>query len=116
MDVVSYPHPYRKIRDEAGVHPNTPVVILKDGDGKHKPPTKRGQGWHYRTKGGTRIQHPSAYKMVGWTNAVYHHSTLRVEVGVEWLAKHCKEALAFIFTEKLKGVHPHDPVSTDSAA
>lgn len=47
-------------------------------------PHVRGEGWCYRTNGGTLIRHPSAYSKHGWSNMQYHGSTLRIEVGREW--------------------------------
>lgn len=49
-------------------------------------PTLAGEGWHWSTKGGKRIDHPSAYSRKGWGNMVYVASTRRVVVGREWLA------------------------------
>lgn len=49
-------------------------------------PTLAGQGWHWRTKGGKRIDHPSAYSRKGWSSMVYVASTRRVVVGREWLS------------------------------
>jgi len=48
-------------------------------------PEERGHSWHYETRGGTRISHPSAYAKFGWSNMVYVCSTRRVEVGIDWL-------------------------------
>ncbi len=60
---------------------NLPVEIV-DGNAE---PTERGHSWYYETRGGTRIDHPSAYSRFGWSNMVYVGSTRRVEVGFEWL-------------------------------
>jgi hypothetical protein len=56
-------------------------VRLVPGDCR---PSVRGMPGHYRTRGGTIIKHPSAYSKKGWSNVVYHPSTLRVVAGVEW--------------------------------
>jgi hypothetical protein len=50
-----------------------------------KGPTVRGNSWHYETRGGTVIDHPSAYSKLGWSNMIYVCSTIRVEIGSEWL-------------------------------
>lgn len=49
-------------------------------------PTLAGEGWHWSTKGGRRINFPSAYSRKGYSNMVYVASTRRVVVGSEWLA------------------------------
>ncbi len=78
----------REIRRRARVHDRCshPVVVVA-GD---EAPRGRGDGWHYRTRGGTVIDHPSAYAARGWSNMVYVRSTRRIEVGVEWLADHLR--------------------------
>ena len=64
-------------------------VELVPGD---KVPTLKGESHHYETMGGSRIYHPSAYSKRGWSNMRYVHSTLRVEVGFEWLQGACRRA------------------------
>lgn len=71
----------RLVRTVAGVWSNCPVEIVPGS----VEPTLRGQGWHYRTRGGSLIHHPSAYRRFGWSNAVYHSSSYRVEVGSDWI-------------------------------
>jgi hypothetical protein len=63
---------------------NLPVVVV---DGAAEP-TECGHSWHYETRGGTYIAHPSAYAKHGWSNMVYCCSTVRVEVGYNWLVAH----------------------------
>jgi hypothetical protein len=58
-----------------------PVEVV---DGSN-PPRVAGDYWHYETRGGRRIYHPTAYSKKGWSNMVYVHSTRRVEVGKDWL-------------------------------
>jgi hypothetical protein len=72
-----------EIRRHAGVTRSgaMPVVVVDGSAG----PKVRGRGFQYETKGGTVIDHPSAYSKFGWSNMVYCHSTRRVEVGREWL-------------------------------
>lgn len=72
----------RSVRRAASARNNIPVVFLKDSD---KEPAEVGHGYHYCTKGGTIIDHPSAYSRSGWSNMVYVGSTIRVEVGVKWI-------------------------------
>lgn len=49
-------------------------------------PHIEGEGWHFRTRGGTYVRHPSAYSRRGWSNLVYHASTRRIVVGRDWPA------------------------------
>ena len=42
---------------------------------------RRGSGWHYRTRGGQVISHPSAYAKCAWSNMVYCASTAYDVVG-----------------------------------
>ena len=74
-----------EIRRHAGVTRSgaMPVVVVT-GDSE---PTVLGRSFQYETKGGTVINHPSAYGKFGWSNMVYRHSTRRVEVGREWLSR-----------------------------
>lgn len=48
-------------------------------------PRTVGESYHYETKTGLRIWHPSAYSKRGWSSMVYCHSTRRVIVGEDWL-------------------------------
>jgi hypothetical protein len=72
----------RLCRQIAGTPSNCPVVLV-DGAGI---PVERGEGWHYTNRSGDVVQHPGAYARKGWSSLVYRHSTLRCEVGREWLA------------------------------
>jgi hypothetical protein len=75
----------RTIREAADAsRPNLPVEII-DGD---SAPRECGESWHYETRGGTVIAHPSAYARTGWSNMEYCPSTRRVEVGRQWLVAH----------------------------
>lgn len=71
----------RLLRKLAGAHANCPVEVVP-GD---KSPVLAGSSWHYTNRSGDYIRHPSAYSRRGWSSLVYRHSTLRVEVGSEWL-------------------------------
>ena len=60
---------------------HVPIYVV-DGD---QPPKAYGaRGGHF-TRGGTRIDHPSAYSKTGWSNMVYICSTLKIKVGRQWL-------------------------------
>lgn len=62
-----------------------PIEINEGGN----PPDLLGNRWHYKTKGGRKIYHPSAYSKKGWGNMRYVSSTIRIEVGTEWVMEHC---------------------------
>ena len=49
-------------------------------------PRTVGESYHYETRTGKRIWHPSAYSKRGWSSMVYCHSTRRVIVGADWLS------------------------------
>lgn len=70
----------RVAREAAGAHRSCPVAIV-EGD---QAPALTGETWYWRTRGGTRISHPSAYSRSGWSSMVYEPSTLIVEVGRDW--------------------------------
>ena len=65
-------------------------------------PRKRGDSWHYETRGGTRIDHPSAYRKSGWSNMIYCSSTRTIQVGREWLAARRIPAWAMVATRSPK--------------
>jgi len=60
---------------------HVPICVV-DGD---QPPKACGSRGGYFTRGGTRINHPSAYSKSGWNNMVYRCSTLQIKVGRQWL-------------------------------
>lgn len=72
----------RAARQAANAPANCRIEVV---DGAAAP-TLAGQGWHWQTKGGRRINYPSAYSKKGYSNMVYVASTRRVVVGREWLA------------------------------
>lgn len=74
----------RQVRRIANADNNLPVVVVPG----NAAPTRKGSSYHWETRGGTRIMHPSAYSRKGWSNIVYCGSTRRVEVGQDWLASH----------------------------
>lgn len=49
-------------------------------------PRTVGESYHYQTRSGTRISHPSAYSKRGWSSMVYVASTRRVIVGEQWVS------------------------------
>ena len=44
-----------------------------------------GKGFHWTTRTGIPVQHPSAYSKEGWSSLVYHASTYRITVGKGWV-------------------------------
>jgi len=72
----------RIIRNAANAsRSNLPVKVVAGSS----EPLECGRSWHYETKGGSYIRHPSAYSKFGWSNMVYCSSTRRIEVGHDWL-------------------------------
>jgi len=61
----------------------TPYPITFEGG--FAPPRLEGESYHWRTRGGRYVYHPSAYARRGWSNLVYHHSTHRIVVGAGWV-------------------------------
>jgi hypothetical protein len=68
------------VRNHFGESNNVPVIII-DGD---SAPVLTGKRGGYFTRGGTRVDHPSAYSRKGWSNLVYRCSTLSITVGGGW--------------------------------
>jgi hypothetical protein len=62
-----------------------PVELSKHAD---KIPTVHGERGGFFTRGGTQIDHPSAYSKVGWSNMVYRKDTRLIRVGEKWLKEH----------------------------
>ncbi len=89
----------RAIRRAAGLglRDNRPVVVVS-GD---TAPTATGESWHYETLGGRRIHHPSGYAKKGWSNMRYVSSTLRVEVGEDWVQEMRRPAAVLAVCEAL---------------
>lgn len=50
-------------------------------------PALVGESYHWTNRSGERVRHPSAYSRRGWSSLCYCYSTLRVEVGADWLAR-----------------------------
>lgn len=73
--------PIRRIaRAAAGAHNTCPVLVV-DGSAA---PALAGESYHWVTPGAP-VRYPNAYRRA-WGKPVYVASTLRVEVGLEWLA------------------------------
>jgi hypothetical protein len=60
-----------------------PIEVV-DGD---QAPKRRGTGYYWETPSGQVCHHPNAYRRA-FGRPVYCASTVRVEVGREWLAAH----------------------------
>ncbi len=68
----------RLAREACGAHATMPVEVVEGS----QFPRVRGRSYYWTTPSGkTEVMHPNAY---GW-RTLYHPSTLRVEVGREWL-------------------------------
>jgi len=69
----------RIARAAAGAHSNARVEVVAG----NAEPAVVGRSYYWTTPSGkTEVRYPNAY---GW-RTLYHASTRRVEVGVEWLA------------------------------
>ena len=103
----------RIIREAAGeARSRSPVVIVPG----RKRPKEIGRRSYWTTPSGkTEIAHPNAYDWPKW----YHPSTLRIEVGSEWVAKKfgsgdalvdaVKESVEYMATKPsdLRGMRPY---------
>jgi len=69
------------VRAQTRAPHHVPVTVV-DGTAA---PALTGESYHYETRGGRRVYHPSAYAKKGWSNLVYCPSTISVEVGRDWL-------------------------------
>lgn len=73
----------RLARIVAGSHKSCPVEVV-EGDAA---PRECGESYYWTwtpNPDGTRVRHPNA---TSW-RTYYHASTMRVQVGADWLAKH----------------------------
>ena len=70
----------RLVRQSAGARNNCPIKIV-EGD---KPPELLGKSYYYTNKSGGLIFHPAAYRLK-YGKPIYRPSTIRVEVGSDWL-------------------------------
>lgn len=83
LPVVTTPDERRVLRRRAKALDRVPVRVVRG----HRAPRARGRLGHYTTPTGKPIHYPNAYARRGWSSMVYHHSTARVEVGVDWLLR-----------------------------
>lgn len=72
----------RTVRAEAGASGQSIPIEIQNTDAA---PHIEGESWHYETRGGRHIYHPSAYSRRGWSNMVYYGSTRSIIVGRDWL-------------------------------
>ncbi len=63
-------------KDQPRWRNNLPIVFIKG----NSPPTVKGRGYYWTNKRGDRILFPNAYAKA-WGKPIYHRSTLRIEVG-----------------------------------
>lgn len=71
----------RNVKVLADAHPSTPIEVVEGS----KSPTLEGERAHYTTQAGSRVWSPSAYRKRCFKPLIRVCSTLRVEVGVDWL-------------------------------
>ena len=70
----------RMIRQAAAARNNCPVKIVAG----NFAPIVKGHQHYWTNKSGDVIRYPNAYKRA-WGKPIYNQSTIRVEVGSEWL-------------------------------
>ena len=73
----------RLIRTAIGESGTPTPITMVPGDAA---PVITGKSYHYTTRSGSPIYHPSAYSKHGWSNMVYHGSTRTIVVGLDWVA------------------------------
>lgn len=71
----------KQIRKAAEMTSSQCSINISDGS---SPPTKSGRGSLYTNKSGHIIRYPNAYRRA-WGKPIYQASTLKIEVGYEWL-------------------------------
>jgi hypothetical protein len=74
------------IREAVSARPNCPIQIVNGDD----PPKLKGRGYYFTNKRGDEIYHPNAYRRA-WGKPIYNPSTIRVEVGSNWLLSNFTE-------------------------
>ena len=71
------------VRDYLSARGSSYPILVVPGD---SPPAMIGRSYGWETRTGIIIRHPTAYAKRGWSSMIYRHSTLRIEVGSEWLS------------------------------
>jgi len=71
----------KRIRKAAGIPGSQCSISVLDGG---FPPTKAGRSSYYTNKSGVIVHNASAYRGA-WGKPIYHPSTIKIEVGHEWL-------------------------------
>lgn len=69
-----------QIRKSVGASNNCRIVIVNN----NTAPKLKGYSGHYENKSGDVIRYPNAYRKA-WGKPIYIKSTLRIEVGAQWL-------------------------------
>ncbi len=72
---------YRIIRGQCNLYGSPYPIIVVQG---HEPPTRKGRSYYWTTPGGREIRHPNSYHYP----KKYNPSTLRIEVGINWILVH----------------------------
>lgn len=70
----------KMLREAVSARSNCPITIVNGNN----PPKLKGRSYYYTNKSGHEIHHPSAYRKA-WGKPIYHASTIRIEVGDDWL-------------------------------
>lgn len=73
----------RRWRAQAGARGTAYPVVVVPGN---KCPSVEGECQHYVTQSGERVHFPSAYR-AAFGRPIYVPSTIRVEVGLQWLQR-----------------------------
>ena len=68
------------LRQSAGARNNCPIKIVEG----NTHPRLLGKTYYYTNKSGVVIKHPAAYRLK-YGKPIYRPSTIRVEVGSDWL-------------------------------
>ena len=93
IDISNKPSGLRTtIRKLVGVPWSCPIELV-DGD---KSPSYEGEEHYYVTPSGEYVRYPNAYRRA-FGKPIYCHSTLRIEVGIDWLLSKgiCPDAIYY---------------------
>ena len=92
MKTQTYRNPNHLVRSTVGDRSNRPVEVVAGASAPHFV----GQSYYWTTPSGkTIVHHPNAYGYRTW----YHHSTLAIEVGADWLTPRTLPAYAQTIAE-----------------